>query len=86
MIFRLVKKNMRMDTIALSFHTNFVHHYIEYFEDFCDEYMMDEKLPLQLFTNGLRAEVKENVVMFNPPTLRDAYSLAKLAKVVLAYL
>jgi len=46
---------------------------------------MDEKLALQLFTNDLREKFKKNVVMFNPPTLRDAYSLAKLAEAILAY-
>jgi len=62
-----------------------VHHYIDDFEDFFDDYVMDEKLALHLFTNGLREEVKNNVFMFNLTTLRDAYSLPKLAEVILAY-
>ena len=68
-----------MDTIALPFPTHSVHHYIDDFEDFLYDYVVDEKLALNLFTNGLREEVKKNVVIFNPSTLRDAYSLAKLA-------
>ena len=35
-----------MDTIALPFHTDLEHHYIEDFEDFCNDYVMDEKLAL----------------------------------------
>ena len=46
---------MMMDIIALPYHTDYVHHYIDDFEDFCDEYAMDEKLALHLFINGLRA-------------------------------
>lgn len=76
---------MMMDTIAAPLHIDSVHHYIDDFEYFYDDYVMDEKLALQLFTNGLREEVQKNVVMFNPLTLRDAYSLAKLAKAIVAY-
>ena len=71
-----------MDTVDTPFHIDFVHHYID---DFYDDYVMNEKLALQLFINDLRAKVKKNVFMFNPLTLRDVYSLAKIAEAILAY-
>lgn len=43
-----------MDTIAPPIHTDSMHHYIDDFEDFFDDYMINEKLTLHLFTNGLR--------------------------------
>jgi len=70
--------------VDLPFHIDYVLYYIVDFENFYDDYIVDDKLALYLFNNCLRVEVKKNVVMFNPPTLRDAYALAKLVEDILA--
>ena len=56
--------------------------YLKAFEVLLDKAQLNEEQALRCFLAGLEHELKMMVTMFNPKTLKEAYSLAKLQDAV----